>query len=240
MITPVPKVTLREEGHAATRDAVTTLIAGWRAAGTEFVVVDERGRHTEELRAGRLDLTRSPAMLNASWISAVLRRTGYVLLDASNVSRQARPVVIGGALAAVQLLRTQGNGPEWILVEDAQDALRQPGIPPHALHLTDGGYCLAVRGGAPLPAAMTIGASLDLRISQPDLELSFFAPVRTGITSRDPAPVASHRADHPGGVAGDPSVGLARPGSTALSSSTTSRSQRRGRGRPGSPVGPGT
>jgi hypothetical protein len=180
MITPVPKVTLREEGPPASRDAVATLIARWRAAGTEFVVVDERGRHAEELRAGRLDLTRSPAMLNASWISATLHRTGYVLLDAANVSREARPVVIGRALAAVQLLRTQTGGPEWVLIEDAQDVLRQHGIPPSALRLADGGYCLAARGGAPLPAALTARAQFDVRISQPDLDLSFIPPTKTG------------------------------------------------------------
>jgi len=182
MITPVPATTRREQAPAVTRDAVATLIARWRAAGTEFVAVDERGRHAEELRAGRLDLTRSPAMLNASWISATLRRTGYVLLDASNVSRPARPVVIGRALAAVQLLRTQTGGPEWVLLEDAQDLLRQPGIPPHALRFTDGGYCLAMRGGAALPAAVTAGAGLDVHTSQPDLELSFIPPVGAGTT----------------------------------------------------------
>ena len=196
MIAPVPNVTRREEGLAVGRDALATLIARWRAADTEFVVVDERGRHAGELRAGRLDLSRSPAMLTASWIGAVLHRTGYVLLDAANVSRQARPVVVGRALAAVQLLRTQRNGPEWILDEDAQDVLRQPGIPPHALRLTDGGYCLAVRGGAALPAAMTRGAGLDVSISEPGLELSFIPPVRIGSTERDRDPVAARRTAH--------------------------------------------
>src|SRR5690242_11348688 len=63
VITSAPDV--QETCHPVTRDAVTTLLARWRAAGTEFVVVDERGRHAAELRAGRLDLTRSADMLDA-------------------------------------------------------------------------------------------------------------------------------------------------------------------------------
>jgi hypothetical protein len=179
MIDPVPGTTLHEESHAVTRDAVATLIARWRAAGTRFVVVDERGRHADALRAGRLDLRRSPATLSATWISATLHRTGYVLLDASHVSREARPAVIGRALAAVQLLRAQAGSPEWVLIEDAQDLLREPGIPPSALRLADGGYCLAVRGGAALPSAVTTATGFDVRISQPDLELSLIPPLRT-------------------------------------------------------------
>jgi hypothetical protein len=160
------------------RDAVTTLFARWRAAGTEFVILDERGRHAEELRAGRLDLARSPGTLDATWIEATLHRIGYVLLDAHNVSREAMPLVVGRALAAVQLLRTRTGRPEWILVEDAQDVLRRPEIPPHALRLADGGYCLAVRGGASLAAPVVTGAAVACRISQPTLEVSLIPPLR--------------------------------------------------------------
>ena len=179
MIAPVPAPALREAGPTATRDAVAMLIARWRAVGTEFVVVDERGRHTEELREGRLDLTRSPAMLTATWIGATLHRTGFVLLDASNVPRRARPVVIGRTLAAVQSLRTQTDTPEWVLIEDAQDQLRRFRRPPHAMRLTDGGYCLAVRGGVALPVAMTAGTGLEVRTTEPDVDLLFVPPVGT-------------------------------------------------------------
>jgi hypothetical protein len=178
MITPMREVTIRDEGPVS-RDAVTTLLARWRAAGTEFVTVDERGRHAEELRAGRLDLARSPATLDATWIEATLQRTGYVLLDAHNVSREAMPLVVGRALTAVQLLRTRTGRPEWILVEDAQDVLRRPEIPPHALRLADGGYCLAERGDASLAVPVVTGTAVAFRISQPALEVSLIPPLRT-------------------------------------------------------------
>jgi hypothetical protein len=176
MVVRVPEAIIRDRGPAVSRDAVATLFARWRAAGTEFVAVDERGRHADELRAGRLDLARSSATLDASWIQATLQRAGYVLLDAHNVSREEMPLVVGRALGAVQLLRTRTGRPEWILVEDAQDVLRRPGIPPHALRLADGGYCLAMRGGASLPAPVGTGLAIDIRVSQPALELSLIHP----------------------------------------------------------------
>jgi hypothetical protein len=159
-----------------TRDAVDLLIARWRAVGTEFVVVDERGRHGEDLASGRLDLARCATTLDATGIDATVRRAGYALLDASNVPRAARPLVLGRALTAVQLLRTHSGHPQWVLIEDAQDLLRQPGIPPHALRLDDGGYCLAVRDGAPLPVAASAGGRLDPGSSADDLDLWHIPP----------------------------------------------------------------
>jgi hypothetical protein len=97
----------------------------WKAAGTSFVVVDASGRHAAGLAAGRLDLTR--AAVDTSWIEAVLHRAGYVLLDACNVPRDARPLVVGRALTAVQRLRLHTGRPAWILLEDAQKLLQQPG-----------------------------------------------------------------------------------------------------------------
>ena len=158
------------------RDAVVTLIARWRAAATPFVLVDERGRHVAELAAGRLDLTHA-SVLEARWVEATLHRQGYVLFDASNVPRDVRPLVLGRALTAVQRLRVRTGRPEWVLIEDAQDVLRQTGIPPHALRLADGGYALVARGGAAVPSSVTAGASYDVRVTQPGLELSLIPPV---------------------------------------------------------------
>jgi hypothetical protein len=156
-------------------EAVATLMARWRRTGTTFVVVDERGRHRDELAAGRLDLTRASAA-DAEWIDAGLHRHGYVLLDACNVPRERRPFAVGRALAAVQRLRTRTGRPEWIVVEDAQDLLRRPDLPSHALRIADGGYCLAARDGAVLPAHLRAGAAFDVRVCQPGLELALIPP----------------------------------------------------------------
>jgi hypothetical protein len=157
------------------RDAVAGLVVRWKAAGTSFVVVDASGRHAAGLAAGRLDLTR--AAVDTSWIEAVLHRAGYVLLDVCNVPRDARPLVVGRALTAVQRLRLHTGRPEWILLEDAQKLLQQPDLPPSALRLADGGYALAVRGGAK-PARWSTGAgAFDIRVRQPGLELALIPPV---------------------------------------------------------------
>jgi hypothetical protein len=158
-------------GATATRDAVTDLIARWRHDGVTFAVLDERGRHRAELAAGRLDLAQA-SVLDATWVSAWLDRTGYVLLDACHVPRGDRPPVLGRALTVLQRLRARTGQPEWVLIEDAQDVLSDPAIPPHAIRLADGGYCLAVRDGGTLPAAATRGAAFDVRVSRPGLELS--------------------------------------------------------------------
>jgi hypothetical protein len=156
-------------------EAVATLMARWRRMGATFVVVDQRGRHRDQLADGRLDLTRASAA-DADWIDAGLYRNGYVLLDACNVPRERRPLAVGRALAAVQGLRTRTGRPEWIVVEDAQDLLRSPDLPPHALRLADGGYCLVARDGAVLPAHLRAGAAFDVRVSQPGLELALIPP----------------------------------------------------------------
>ena len=125
-------------------DDVTGLLARWRSTRTTFAVVDERGRHAGTLQPGRLDLTR-PAALDARWIGATLRRTGWVHLDAGNVPRAAKPAVVRRALAVVAELRAGGGGPECVLVEDAQDVLRHPGVPPHGMRLTDAAFHFAMR-----------------------------------------------------------------------------------------------
>jgi hypothetical protein len=173
------------DGSVTARDAVTDLIARWRHDGATFAVLDERGRHRAALAAGRLDLAGASA-LDAPWVEATLERAGYVLLDASHVSRGARPLVLGRALAALQRLRARTGQPEWLLIEDAQDVLRDPGIPPHAIRLADGGYCLAVRDGGTLPASATRGAAFDVRISRPGLELSVVPRSRARDAGRVP------------------------------------------------------
>jgi hypothetical protein len=92
------------------------------------------------------------------------------------VPRESRTFVLGRALAAVQRLRARTGQPTWVLVEDAQDVLHRPGLPPHALRLADGGYVLAVRDGATLPAAVTSGAAFDVRSTRVGLEVVVIPP----------------------------------------------------------------
>jgi hypothetical protein len=93
------------------------------------------------------------------------------------VPRDARSLATGRALAAVQRLRARSGRPEWVLLEDAQDLLHQPDLPPSALRLADGGYALGVRDGATLPRSSTGGAAFDIRVRQPGLELALIPPV---------------------------------------------------------------
>jgi hypothetical protein len=124
-------------------DEVHGLLVRWRSARTSFVVLDERGRHAGTLRAGRLDLTRAAA-LDVRWISATLHRVGYAHLDAGNVPRARKPAAVARALAVVAELRASAGRPECVLIEDAQDVLRNPGVPPRGVRLDDGGYHLAL------------------------------------------------------------------------------------------------
>lgn len=162
-------------GDVPAPDAVAGLIARWRHDGTTFAVVDERGRHRGALGAGRLDLTHAP-VVDSRWIDATLHRAGYVLLDACNVPRRARRVTLARALAAVRGLRDRSGQPEWVLLEDAQDLLCEPGLSPQAFDLAAGGYCLAVRGGGSLPPWARSVAGLEVRVTQPGLELSLLPP----------------------------------------------------------------
>jgi hypothetical protein len=166
-------------GVVPARDAVAGLISRWRHDGTTFVVVDERGRHRDELAGGRLDLAH-PAVVDARWVNATLHRNGYVLLDACNVPRRARPVTLARALAAVRRLRDRSGQPEWVLLEDAQDLLREPGLSPQSLGSADGGYCLAVRDGGSLPAWTAATAGLEVRVVQPGLDLFLLPPAAAG------------------------------------------------------------
>jgi hypothetical protein len=166
-------------GPVAVPDAVLALLARWRRDGTTFVVVDERGRHRDRLAAGRVDLTRAAGADSRS-INATLRRAGFVLLDACNVPRGSRPRVIAGAVAAVERLRVRTGQPTWILVEDAQDVLDEPGIPPHAWRLADGGYCLVARDGGSLPAWAVAGAPRRVRLPGPQLELTIILRPQPG------------------------------------------------------------
>jgi hypothetical protein len=178
--TPTTTPIAPARGGATSPDAVTALLARWRREGTTFVVVDERGRHRDELAAGRLDLARAAAV-DATWIDAVVHRNGFAHLDACHVPRERRPAVLGRALAAIQRLRARTGRPEWIVLEAGQVVLREPGLPPHALRTDDGGYCLAVRDGAEPPALPGIHVPALIRVSQPGLELSLVPPRTAGI-----------------------------------------------------------
>lgn len=177
----------------ATPDAVQALLARWCRDGTTFVVVDERGRHRDRLAAGRLDLTRA-AGADPRWTNATLHRAGFVLLDAGDVPRASRQRVIARAVAAVERLRARTGQPAWILVEDAQDVLDEPGVPPHAWRLDGGGYCLVVRDGGSLPAWVAAGAARRVRLPGPQLELTIILRPQPGASgsgavsgTKDPA-----------------------------------------------------
>jgi hypothetical protein len=122
---------------------VAGLILRWRSARTSFVVLDERGRHAGMLEAGRLDLTR-PAALDIRWIAATLHRIGYVHLDAGNLPRARKAATMARALAVVAELRASAGRPDCVLIEDAQDVLRHPGVPPRGVRLTDPWFHLSL------------------------------------------------------------------------------------------------
>jgi hypothetical protein len=179
MTATTPRAAPARDGAIAAPDAARALVARWRRDGTTFVVVDERGRHRDALAAGRVDLTRA-GVADARWINATMHRAGFVHLDAGDVPRASRQQAVGRALAAVQRLRARTGRPAWILVEDAQDVLCRPGLPPHALRLDDGGYCLVVRDGGALPAWAVHGVAPRVWLPGPDLELTMILHPQPG------------------------------------------------------------
>jgi len=122
---------------------VDQLTDGWTAARVSFVVVDRDGRRPWSDTAGvrRVDLAEQPVAEPGDAL-ALLRQHPGLVLDAANVPPGERTRAVGQALIALACLRTWSQGPEWIVVEDATDLLADPDLPPEALDVSAGGYCL--------------------------------------------------------------------------------------------------
>jgi hypothetical protein len=61
---------------------------------------------------------------------------------------------VGMALSAVAAQRARTGRPRWLMIDDAETVLSDPDIPPHALDLSQRGYCLILRSSERLPDSL--------------------------------------------------------------------------------------
>lgn len=135
---------MTERPHVpAPRAGVETLVDRWTEAGVAFVVVDRDGCRSWQDTAGveRIDLARTPVAEPAQ-ARALLDRSPHLVLDAGNLPDPERTPAVGRALVALACLRTWRQGPEWIVLDHAPALLADPELPPEALDVAAGGYCL--------------------------------------------------------------------------------------------------
>ena len=122
---------------------VDQLTDGWTAARVSFVVVDRDGRRPWPDAAGvrRVDLAEQPVAEPHDALVLMREHQGLVL-NGANVPPSERTRAVGQALIALACLRTWSLGPAWIVVEAATELLADPDLPPEALDVSAGGYCL--------------------------------------------------------------------------------------------------
>lgn len=124
-------------------DPVDALLRRLADRDEDYVLVDSAGRHPD-LRDGRVDLDATGVSEPAE-VQQLLDTYGHAVLDAGSAPACERSSKVAQALIATQVARHSTGHPRWIVVEDAQDLLRDPDLPPEALKLEDGGYCLVRR-----------------------------------------------------------------------------------------------
>jgi hypothetical protein len=122
-------------------DVLDALLDEWRARGEQVLLIDVAGRHRARPGA-TIDLSRAHPVPGPADVDLLLHEHACVVVtDAPGPIHPA----LGQILTAAQLLRTWWERPRWIVLEDAQALLSDPDLPPSALRLRDGGYCLVDR-----------------------------------------------------------------------------------------------
>ena len=137
------------------------LLMRWAAAREECVVFDIDGRYSE------LDLPAPPGRIvdvadsSTDELCEVLRACHRVsVLGFSKVTAASRSAVLGMALSAATAQRARTGRPRWLMIDDAETVLSDPDIPPHALDLSQRGYCLILRSSERLPPSLA--ATIDV------------------------------------------------------------------------------
>jgi len=127
----------------APRAGVETLVDRWTEAGVPFVVVDRDSCGTWHDNDGleHVDLARTPVK-EPGQARALLDRSPHLVFEAGNLPAQHRTHAVGQALVALACLRTWSQGPQWIVLDHAPALLADPELPPEALDVDAGGYCL--------------------------------------------------------------------------------------------------
>jgi hypothetical protein len=139
----------------------THLLRWWVSSRHESVVIDIDGRYARaDLPAGRgrhVDI----ALMSMHQLRETLRGPhGLCVLDFSHVSAADRSTTLGKVLSVVAAHREQVDHPHWLLIDDAETVLSDPGIPPHVLDLSQRGHCLVMRSTQGLPDGLA--ASIDI------------------------------------------------------------------------------
>jgi hypothetical protein len=144
------------------------LLRRWAAARHECVVIDLDGRYSE------LDLPAPGRIVDVADLSAdelcevVRARRRVSVLGFSHVTAESRSNAVGMALAAVTAQRAKTGRPRWLMIDDAETVLSDPDIPPHALDLSQRGYCLILRSSERLPNSL----AATIYVVLPDRDLS--------------------------------------------------------------------
>jgi len=124
------------------------LLAHWYAVGDQVLVIDVAGRH-QVAEGATIDLSTSDAAPEPEDIERLLRRHSVVVVTTDPDLPTLLHPWLGHILTAAQVLRTWSGLPRWIVLEDADALLRDPGLPPSALRMADGGYCMVQRAREP-------------------------------------------------------------------------------------------
>jgi hypothetical protein len=133
-------------------------------------VVDLLGRHTASgTRGVRLTAGRHPLLEPEDVLAPLSKQDQHVVVDMSALRETERSDFVARMLLGVQQMRAWRDHPQWIVLDDAQDVLTDPNMPPEALRLADRGYCLIDRGAEPLPDNMV--QTLGLTRVVPESEL---------------------------------------------------------------------
>jgi hypothetical protein len=162
------------------------LLRGWLRAHYECVVIDVAGGHDPDLEhwlppGARTDVS----VLRGDDLTDLLHaHPACLVLDCSRLAGRARSEAITAALSVVGAERARTGRPHWLIIDGAEQVLRDPDIPPHALDLATPGHCMILRTAADLPAA--IAGSLDVTIAR---RLTGPTPIRTGAGE----PALAHR-----------------------------------------------
>jgi hypothetical protein len=141
---------------------VPALLLRWWAAGRhDGVVIDIDGRYAKISPPDPGSRYIDVADASGDELYEVLQgRRGVSVLDFSNVPTGVRTMALGTVLSVVAAHRARTGHPHWMMIDDAETVLLDPGIPPHVLDLSRRGHCLVTRSAEGLPDSLT--ATIDL------------------------------------------------------------------------------
>jgi hypothetical protein len=153
--------------------------------GQECVVVDIDGRYAQLDLSTQDGRTIDVADMYEEELRALLHaRYRVSVLDFSHVPAASRSTTVGMALSVVAAHRARTGRPHWLIIDDAETVLNDPDIPPYALDLSEGGYCMVIRSPDGLPGSLAASVGFDIARSEPSDDDSALTPPAAGGRAR--------------------------------------------------------